>query len=403
MRRRYVVGVVSILVTALAHSAGKPCPADAVGAVSVSARSLPERPVTPSPHWRFPVESSPPSAARDIPPPGDIVTLTRQWNVLRARENEQGQEVSQLMGALQQARVAIVALQNLVDEQGRLLQSLPPTQEALKSRQVQVAQLQDTVTTWQQAALVSAEALTTKTDAMVILQNKLDASERALVAATLRRIPSPGKANEVRDYAIGTALADDMLALLKARAASGIVVDKTLALAGVQDTFSGSRQVPDAVLRLALVDSSITVEKRLQEQKNKAMLEGARYWASFARQADVKTSPEGFLYRIDYAGLGAIADTDSVALVITESLPDGTVVSDMDALGTYVSQPLADYPPLFQKAIRLMANHGVLTLVVPPALAYGEAGSPPRVPPDATLVYRLRIRDVFPVSPGAGK
>lgn len=30
-------------------------------------------------------------------------------------------------------------------------------------------------------------------------------------------------------------------------------------------------------------------------------------------------------------------------------------------------------------------------MVVPPALAYGETGYPPKVPPNATMVYELRI------------
>lgn len=30
-------------------------------------------------------------------------------------------------------------------------------------------------------------------------------------------------------------------------------------------------------------------------------------------------------------------------------------------------------------------------MVVPPALAYGETGYPPKVPPNATMIYELRI------------
>lgn len=33
-------------------------------------------------------------------------------------------------------------------------------------------------------------------------------------------------------------------------------------------------------------------------------------------------------------------------------------------------------------------------MVVPPALAYGETGYAPQIPPNATMVYELRIVDV---------
>ena len=74
-----------------------------------------------------------------------------------------------------------------------------------------------------------------------------------------------------------------------------------------------------------------------------------------------------------------------------EKLTDGTVIQDMDLSGKVLSQPLSEYPPLFREAISHLHNHGSLTMVVPPALAYGETGYPPKVPPNATMVYELRI------------
>ncbi|WP_350142822.1 FKBP-type peptidyl-prolyl cis-trans isomerase [Klebsiella michiganensis] len=38
--------------------------------------------------------------------------------------------------------------------------------------------------------------------------------------------------------------------------------------------------------------------------------------------------------------------------------------------------------------------------MVPPEKAYGDEGLPPKVPPGATLVYRVRIVDAQPAAPG---
>lgn len=81
-------------------------------------------------------------------------------------------------------------------------------------------------------------------------------------------------------------------------------------------------------------------------------------------------------------------------IVVKESLTDGSVIQDMDRSGKVMSQPLSAYPPLFREAIGHLKNHGSLTMVVPPALAYGETGYAPQIPPNATMVYELRIVDV---------
>lgn len=79
-----------------------------------------------------------------------------------------------------------------------------------------------------------------------------------------------------------------------------------------------------------------------------------------------------------------------------ETLTDGTVIQDMETSGAVLSQPISQFPPLFADALKQLKNHGTLTLVVPPELAYGEKGYPPNVPPNATMIYTLRIAEMYP-------
>ncbi|WP_439070490.1 FKBP-type peptidyl-prolyl cis-trans isomerase N-terminal domain-containing protein (plasmid) [Serratia nevei] len=306
-------------------------------------------------------------------------------------------------GMVAQLQMKVDALQKSAEGQRTLASTLTQAQTALKDNQSKMVQLQAKVADLQKQVLDESEAVKAKETTLIALQKKLETSEKALVVATTPRKPSPDKPKEVRDYAVGTSLANDMLSLLKTRAASGVVVDKDMVLAGVKDTFSGTVQVPEAALKLALADSAKDVDKKLREQKEKAERDGKAFMAAFSAKSGVKKDTDGFLYRVDYLGQGTISDTDTVSIVMTESLSNGTVVKDMEALGTFVSQPLNAYPPLFQKVIKLLNNHGSLTLVVPPELAYGNAGYPPLVPPGATMVYKLRVRDVIPGTEAAGK
>ncbi|MGP2980174.1 FKBP-type peptidyl-prolyl cis-trans isomerase N-terminal domain-containing protein [Serratia nevei] len=199
-------------------------------------------------------------------------------------------------------------------------------------------------------------------------------------------------------YAAGSALGQDIITLLDERKSWGVNADRQTVLSGVIDAFSGQYQLPPDTLRAALAESEDVVNNAhatanlTQKKKDEAFV------ANFKKQNDVKQSPSGFWYRVDYVGDIPIAKEAVVGIVVKESMTDGTVIQDMDLSGNMLSQPLSAYPPLFREAIGHLRNHGALTMVVPPSLAYGEAGYPPNVPPNATMVYTLRIENTEPAS-----
>lgn len=47
------------------------------------------------------------------------------------------------------------------------------------------------------------------------------------------------------------------------------------------------------------------------------------------------------------------------------------------------------------EGLQLVAEGGSMVLVVPPQLAYGSRGAPPRIGPDATLVFRVELLKVL--------
>ncbi|HIE4801714.1 TPA: FKBP-type peptidyl-prolyl cis-trans isomerase N-terminal domain-containing protein [Serratia marcescens] len=202
------------------------------------------------------------------------------------------------------------------------------------------------------------------------------------------------KKPEQQSYAAGVALGRDIQTMLAERKNWGITPDKTVLLAGVIDTFNGHYQLSDAQLTSALAESEKAVnDARNQAAKTQAS-KGEAFVAEFQKKKGTQKSPSGFWYRIDYAGDEAITENARVDIVVKESLTDGRVIQDMDRSGKVMSQPLSAYPPLFREAIGHLKNHGSLTMVVPPALAYGETGYAPQIPPNATMVYELRIVDV---------
>lgn len=217
-----------------------------------------------------------------------------------------------------------------------------------------------------------------------------------LLAERQQAAEPPALASEAdkQAYAAGVSLGRDILHLQQENRRAGLEAESPLLLAGIADTLAGRLRLDEAAIDGALR----TAHQRLQQAQQTQVppLGGEDYLADFARQEGVKQDALGFYYRVDYAGSGAIGADDRVDIVVRESLTDGRVVKDMELAGTVISQPLTRYPPLFRAAIEKLQRHGSITLVVPPALAYGKQGSPPAIPPNATMIYTLRIADVQP-------
>ncbi|UAN43330.1 FKBP-type peptidyl-prolyl cis-trans isomerase (plasmid) [Enterobacter sp. JBIWA008] len=303
-----------------------------------------------------------------------------------------GHKVQSLTTTLREAQSQNTALQ---DEKA----SLEKQGALVTAKEQEITQLRSSLDNNKRESMAQQQSLTEqlkeKSAALTSLTDELSKIQTALAEA--RKAPKRHKPEgpaAVRDYAIGTSLGDDILALLKAREAEGIHVDREMALVGIRDTLTGQLQLPEDILKKTLLAEDKAVATRQGKLVADTRKVGEAYRQDFARRKGVKKHPDGFLYLVDYAGDTAFRDTDFITVSVKESLTSGQVINDMDTRGSYVSQPLNAYPGLFQKALRLLKNHGSITLVVPPELAYGDKGYPPDIPPGATMVYNLRIQGV---------
>lgn len=264
-------------------------------------------------------------------------------------------------------------------------------QQQLTAQQQENQSLQKHQTTLQRQADNAAAELVKQTQTLQQLQ--ADTEILRVRAKWLAKAATLAQPAGQQAYAAGTALGRDILAMLNERKAWGVNTDPQTLLAGVVDTFAGQYQLTTDVLARALADSEAAVNAARETVATVQHKTGEAYVADFKKKKGVKHSPSGFWYRVDYAGDEPIADDAVVDVVVKEKLTDGTVIQDMEVSGKVLSQPLSAYPALFQEAIGYLQNHGSLTLVVPPALAYGEVGYPPKVPPNATMVYELRVEN----------
>lgn len=206
-------------------------------------------------------------------------------------------------------------------------------------------------------------------------------------------------------YALGTLLGEDIRTAEQTHEALGLTTDRALMLAGVMDGLQARYRLPPATREAA--QAALGAARTAAVEQKQA--QDARFTAEFRRRPGGQEAPEGFWYLRhppaadqspntgedrDDGTSGYPDDAVRVALLIRETLTDGTVIQDMETNGGRLIQAVGEFPPLFRAAVRLVKGNGTLTVVAPPALAYGDAGWPPRIPPRATIVYTLTVTPV---------
>lgn len=97
----------------------------------------------------------------------------------------------------------------------------------------------------------------------------------------------------------------------------------------------------------------------------------------------------GLVFEVLAPGAGPRPDpADAVQLSYEVRLADGTLV---EATPQPVGLMVSGLIPGFTEALQLMNQGGRYRFRLPPALAYGHAGSPGMVPPDAVLVFTVTL------------
>ena len=109
------------------------------------------------------------------------------------------------------------------------------------------------------------------------------------------------------------------------------------------------------------------------------------------------TSPSGLQYREDAVGNGREAKAgDTVSVHYTGTLQDGSKFDSSRDRGQPLQFPLGAGHVIkgWDEGVAGMKVGGRRKLVIPAELGYGQAGAPPVIPPNATLVFDVELLEV---------
>ncbi|MEW5561996.1 FKBP-type peptidyl-prolyl cis-trans isomerase N-terminal domain-containing protein [Enterobacter asburiae] len=201
-------------------------------------------------------------------------------------------------------------------------------------------------------------------------------------------------AEQKADYATGILIGRDIALMQQRNRTLSMPNDSRAILAGIEDQLKQKNRLTEDELDAVLQSRESSLQTASQRFASQQRLQDARYIKQFIQRSGSRRAASGFYYRIEQHGRGKIRNESQVDIQVTESLADGTVVNDMARTGSFISQQLQEYPPLFKDALSLIGNQGQITLLVPPELAYGDKGYPPSIPPGATLIYSIKVQSV---------
>jgi FKBP-type peptidyl-prolyl cis-trans isomerase FklB len=124
---------------------------------------------------------------------------------------------------------------------------------------------------------------------------------------------------------------------------------------------------------------------------------GLDFLAENGKQADVVSLPSGLQYKVLTKGSGLYhpAVGTSCSCHYSGQLMDGTVFDSSYERGEPTSFAPNQVIKGWTEAMQLMVEGDKWELYIPSELAYGDRGSPPKIPGDSMLIFQMEILKVI--------
>jgi FKBP-type peptidyl-prolyl cis-trans isomerase len=165
-----------------------------------------------------------------------------------------------------------------------------------------------------------------------------------------------------------------------------------LVRAGLTDAVNGNKPQVDLDAYGPKVNE--LAQKRAAAEAEEAKKKGQEFVDKVAKEKDAAKTPSGIVIRTITPGSGASPTPDDVVKVHYEGkLVDGTVFDSSIKRGEPAEFQLKGVVPCWTEALQKMKKGEKAQVVCPSAVAYGDRGSPPVIPPGATLSFEVELLD----------
>ena len=180
----------------------------------------------------------------------------------------------------------------------------------------------------------------------------------------------------------------------------GVDINLDVYTSAIRDSLGGkepqlsSEEIRSTVMGLRQRVAAVQ-QKALMEQAEKNLAEAKSFLAENGKKEGVKTLPSGLQYKILSEGSGKTPEkSDTVTVHYRGTFINGTEFDSSIARGQPTTFQVDGVIPGWTEALQLMKEGAKWQLFIPPELAYGEMGMPPRIPPQSILLFDVELISV---------
>lgn len=158
---------------------------------------------------------------------------------------------------------------------------------------------------------------------------------------------------------------------------------------GVAD---GLRDRPARLEPEALRETLQEYQERARQVREDGLRSYRGYLEENAQREEVTVTESGLQYEVLEEGEGATpAADDRVRMHYRGELTNGTEFANTMEGGEPISINVDSAIQGWREALTLMKEGARYRLAIPPDLGYGPTGSPPAIPPNATLIFEVEL------------
>lgn len=162
---------------------------------------------------------------------------------------------------------------------------------------------------------------------------------------------------------------------------------------GLGDGISGKVKPADVQADIAKLQE--LERTRVTAKNDKLASEGNAYLDKASKEAGATKTESGIVIKHTTPGNGpSPTATDQVKVHYEGRLIDGKIFDSSKQRGEPATFPLNGVIPCWTEGVQTMKVGGKAQLTCPPDLAYGPSGSPPTIPPQATLVFDVELLEI---------
>jgi len=177
----------------------------------------------------------------------------------------------------------------------------------------------------------------------------------------------------------------------------GVDIDLQVYNSGIRDALEGI----EPLMSKEEIGSTITElrqrvaaeqQKSMKEEGEKNLAAGKAFMEENAKKDGVKTLPSGLQYKVLTEGTGKKPNAvDAVTVHYRGTFIDGKEFDSSRSRGQPATFKVNGVVKGWSEALQLMKEGAKWQLFIPPALAYGERGMPPHIPPQSTLIFEVEL------------